>query len=674
MAQASSRPQQLRQQPAVRRAARPSSGPMTAVGCTALPAAGPGRRRRRGRRSVRRRPTTWPTSAGPTCCCSSRAPCRAAPPGTPPGWSGCCGPARAAPGWCSTPPSSTQRLEAETGLATGYRPVRRAHRRAHRRPDDGAAAHRRHRRGLRPRVRAAHPRRRRGSGTRCCAPTTSLGAIWLPGDGTANPTDVTQSLAKGARQLGVTVRERVRVTGFDVVADPAAPGGRRVRACAPTTATSSARSSSTAPASGPRRVGALAGVGGAAALGRALLRRHRPDRRACTATCRSCATPTAGPTSRRRSAASSSAGSSPRRSRGSSPEEIPYPFEFQLLDEDWEHFSVLMESALHRLPGARAHRHPQVLQRARELHPRQPVHARASRPSVAGFFVGAGFNSVGIASAGGAGRALAEWVVAGRAAGGPRAGRPPPVRAVPREHAVAARAGLRRCSGCTTPCRGRTASSTPAAAVPLLARARPAGGRRGVVRLQDGLGAAQLLRAAGVARPTARHLRLGPPALARLGRRRAARHPRGRRAVRPDVVRQAARARPRRAGPAAPGLRRRRRPAGGLGRLHRRAQRARRLRGRRHGRPGSADDEWLLVTSAASPVRDADWLRRHVAPGWRVAVEDVTTAYAVLGRDGPALARPAGAAHRRRPRRRGLPLRDEPGASTSGRRGCGPPG
>ena len=29
-----------------------------------------------------------------------------------------------------------------------------------------------------------------------------------------------------------------------------------------------------------------------------------------------------------------------------SPSEIPYPFEFQLLDEDWEHFSVLMDAAL----------------------------------------------------------------------------------------------------------------------------------------------------------------------------------------------------------------------------------------------------------------------------------------------------------------------------------------
>ncbi len=48
-----------------------------------------------------------------------------------------------------------------------------------------------------------------------------------------------------------------------------------------------------------------------------------------------------------------------------------------------------------------------------------------------------------------------------------------------------------------------------------------------------------------------------------------------------------------------------------------------------------AADDWLLVTSAGSPVRDADWLRRHRDPSWRVEVEDVTTAWAVLGVQGP---------------------------------------
>ena len=40
------------------------------------------------------------------------------------------------------------------------------------------------------------------------------GAIWLPGDGRANPTDLTYALARGARDRGVTIRERTRVTAI----------------------------------------------------------------------------------------------------------------------------------------------------------------------------------------------------------------------------------------------------------------------------------------------------------------------------------------------------------------------------------------------------------------------------------------------------------------------------
>src|SRR4051794_12071364 len=40
------------------------------------------------------------------------------------------------------------------------------------------------------------------------------GALWLPGDGTANPTDVTQALARGARLGGARVVERTRVVGI----------------------------------------------------------------------------------------------------------------------------------------------------------------------------------------------------------------------------------------------------------------------------------------------------------------------------------------------------------------------------------------------------------------------------------------------------------------------------
>ena len=41
------------------------------------------------------------------------------------------------------------------------------------------------------------------------------GAVWIPGDGKANPTDLTQSLAKGARNRGARIFEEVKVTAVN---------------------------------------------------------------------------------------------------------------------------------------------------------------------------------------------------------------------------------------------------------------------------------------------------------------------------------------------------------------------------------------------------------------------------------------------------------------------------
>src|SRR5580692_9746051 len=41
-----------------------------------------------------------------------------------------------------------------------------------------------------------------------------LGAVWLPGDGKANPTDLTQALARGARTRGARIVENTRVTAI----------------------------------------------------------------------------------------------------------------------------------------------------------------------------------------------------------------------------------------------------------------------------------------------------------------------------------------------------------------------------------------------------------------------------------------------------------------------------
>jgi len=42
------------------------------------------------------------------------------------------------------------------------------------------------------------------------------GAVWIPGDGKANPTDLTQSLARGARMRGARIVEDCRVTAVRV--------------------------------------------------------------------------------------------------------------------------------------------------------------------------------------------------------------------------------------------------------------------------------------------------------------------------------------------------------------------------------------------------------------------------------------------------------------------------
>jgi 4-methylaminobutanoate oxidase (formaldehyde-forming) len=95
-----------------------------------------------------------------------------------------------------------------------------------------------------------------------------------------------------------------------------------------------------------------------------------------------------------------------------SPDDLPYPFEFQLLDEDWDHFSVLMDEAVRRVPVLAETGIRKFYNGPESFTPdNQFLLGRA--PELDNSVVGCGVNTVGIASAGGAGRALAEWVVDG---------------------------------------------------------------------------------------------------------------------------------------------------------------------------------------------------------------------------------------------------------------------
>jgi len=88
---------------------------------------------------------------------------------------------------------------------------------------------------------------------------------------------------------------------------------------------------------------------------------------------------------------------------------IPEDFMFTELQEDWDQFEIFMKSGLKRfscLETAEV-RHLSV---APESFTPDNAYMLGEAPGVKNFFVACGMNSVGIASAGGAGKALAQWI------------------------------------------------------------------------------------------------------------------------------------------------------------------------------------------------------------------------------------------------------------------------
>lgn len=91
---------------------------------------------------------------------------------------------------------------------------------------------------------------------------------------------------------------------------------------------------------------------------------------------------------------------------------IPDPFDFQLLDSNFDHFEQLMELALPRVPKLQSVGVKQLLNGPESFTP-DGNFILGEAPEMANVFVGAGFNAFGIAAGGGAGMALAEWVARG---------------------------------------------------------------------------------------------------------------------------------------------------------------------------------------------------------------------------------------------------------------------
>jgi 4-methylaminobutanoate oxidase (formaldehyde-forming) len=85
---------------------------------------------------------------------------------------------------------------------------------------------------------------------------------------------------------------------------------------------------------------------------------------------------------------------------------------FLELPEDWEQFEPFMREGLHRMP-ALAEAGIQHFMNGPESFTPDSKQLMGESPYLRGFYVAAGFNSIGMMSSAGVGRAMAEWIAAG---------------------------------------------------------------------------------------------------------------------------------------------------------------------------------------------------------------------------------------------------------------------
>ncbi len=91
---------------------------------------------------------------------------------------------------------------------------------------------------------------------------------------------------------------------------------------------------------------------------------------------------------------------------------IPESFEFDQLPEDFDHFEPILEAAINRLPLLAETGIHTFFNGPESFTPDDAYHLGLC-PEMDNVWVAAGFNSIGIQSAGGAGMALAEWMDTG---------------------------------------------------------------------------------------------------------------------------------------------------------------------------------------------------------------------------------------------------------------------
>lgn len=232
-----------------------------------------------------------------------------------------------------------------------------------------------------------------------------VGASWLPTDGQASPSDIAQSLAKGARMHGARIFENVRVTGFrihegritHVETDQGTIACEKVANCGGQWA---------------RQLGALAGINvplqpvkhqyiiteRIAGLSPDAATIRDPDRR----------------TYFKEEVGGLVMGGYEPNPQPWTTGDVPQDWQFRLFDDDYDHFEQHMAHAIARVPALAEVGVKRMINGPESFTP-DGNFILGPAPECANMYVGAGFNAFGIASGGGAGWVLAQWIVSGEA-------------------------------------------------------------------------------------------------------------------------------------------------------------------------------------------------------------------------------------------------------------------
>ena len=236
-----------------------------------------------------------------------------------------------------------------------------------------------------------------------------IGAAFLPTDGQANPSDITLALAKGARMRGVKIVEETPVKGISLK-NSNTSFGNQVAAVQIETGEILCETVVNCAGQWAKEIGNMAGVNvpmisiehqylitePIEGLNPDLPTLRDPDKL----------------TYWKEDAGSLILGGYEPNPNPWDINKIPKDFIFQLLPENLRHFEQFMIPAVDRVPLLEKVGIRKFINGPESFTP-DGNFILGESPEVKNFFVGAGFNAFGIASAGGAGKVLSDWILGG---------------------------------------------------------------------------------------------------------------------------------------------------------------------------------------------------------------------------------------------------------------------